>query len=207
MTLHTLGRRGRYGVILAVGFACVVPAATVAAVQDGVSTNAAAGLRVYRSVDAQGRVMFSDQPQMGAVQTDTIRLVVPPPDSAPEVHERRMAMRVTTARIEVDRRAREATRAPAPPQPPAPVHAFGPEPRVMVFYPLRPGVHGRRGRGWAGPHDPYRRGPPPHAWGPYRPGGAIDQHPQWRAGDYRAPNPYSMIRSRYPASVRQAFER
>jgi len=207
MRVHRHGKRIRLGMIVAVGFACAVPAAMLVAAEVGASETAGASVRVYRSVDAQGRVMFSDQPPMGAVQTDTIRLAVSQPQTAPEVRERQMAMRVTTARIEADRRAREAARAPAPPPPQSPIHAFAPEPQVAVFYPLRPGVHGHRGRGWAGSHDPYRRGPPPHARGPYRPGGTMDQHEQGRAGAYRAPNPYSMIRSRYPASVRQAFER
>ncbi len=76
----------------------------------------ALGATVYRSVDAEGKVSFSDTPPAAGTATEVIETrdtyTSPDPDSA----ERLQQMRETTDRLRADRLAREQERAlpPAP---------------------------------------------------------------------------------------------
>ena len=78
----------------------------------------ALGATVYRSVDAEGKVSFSDTPPAAGTATEVIQTrdtyTSPDPDSA----ERLQQMRETTDRLRADRLARERERA----LPPAPAY-------------------------------------------------------------------------------------
>ena len=70
----------------------------------------AAPTTVYRSVDAEGTVTFSDQPPADGA-AEALSIDAPPP-ADPDILEARLeAMRETTARMATDRRAREQARA------------------------------------------------------------------------------------------------
>lgn len=111
---------------------------------------------VYRTVDADGTVTFSDQPPADA-PAEVLTIDVPPAPEPGLLKERLAAMRETTDRMAADRRAREesrraelaAVRQPSP-QP-------EPVPRTLVV-PAAPLY------GWPGYHRPWRPRPPlrPH---------------------------------------------
>lgn len=66
---------------------------------------------IYRSVDADGTVSFSDQPPADDSSTETITIDVPTAAEPAELEARLAAMRETTDRMAQDRREREAARA------------------------------------------------------------------------------------------------
>ena len=68
---------------------------------------------VYKSVDAEGRVTFSDQPPPAAELVDVYEYREPPPNRSALDVERIEAMREVTERMAADRREREASRAGA----------------------------------------------------------------------------------------------
>ena len=118
---------------------------------------------VYRTVDAQGTVTFSDQPPADA-QAQVLSIEVPPPAEPGLLEERLEAMRETTARMAADRRARESQRAelaaarqPEPQPGTAAGTAAGTMPRTLVV-PTAPLY------GWPAYHRPWRPRPPvrPH---------------------------------------------
>lgn len=111
---------------------------------------------VFRSVDENGVVTFSDKPPEGGVQAETLQIDTPPPQD-PEAHREQLeTIRETTDRMVADRMARERHRAEmreleartqayrAPPEP--------------AYYPYQGYV------------PIYRRGYRDHPEPPYRPG-------------------------------------
>ena len=100
--------RSRCGRLLAIALAGSLPAL---------------GATVYKTVDADGKVSFSDTPPPAGSATEVIETrdtyASPDPDAA----ERLQQMRETTDRLRDDRLAREQERAP----PPAPAYPGYPE--------------------------------------------------------------------------------
>lgn len=100
-------RRSRWRRMLAIALAGALPAL---------------GATVYKSVDSEGKVSFSDTPPAAGTATEVIETrdthTSPDPDSA----ERLQQMRETTDRLRADRLARERERAlpPAPAYPDSP---------------------------------------------------------------------------------------
>lgn len=76
------------------------------------------GTTVYKSVDAEGRVHYSDQPPAGNTAVEEIHLPDAPPVSVPDTTSLVEQMAATTARLKEDRLEREKERQPDPrPQP------------------------------------------------------------------------------------------
>ena len=71
------------------------------------------GTTIYKSVDAEGRVTFSDQPPPGDEVVDVLEYREPGPTTSALDRERIEAMREVTERMAADRREREADRARA----------------------------------------------------------------------------------------------
>lgn len=65
---------------------------------------------VYRTVDAQGNVTFSDQPPADG-SAEVLSIDVPPAADPAALEQRLEALRATTDRMAADRRARETRRA------------------------------------------------------------------------------------------------
>jgi hypothetical protein len=110
---------------------------------------------VYRTVDAQGTVTFSDQPPADA-PAEVLSIDVPPPADPGLLEERLEAMRETTERMAADRLARESQRAElAAARKPEPQPE--PVPRTLVV-PTAPLY------GWPAYNRPWRPRPPvrPH---------------------------------------------
>ena len=142
--------------------------------------------KIYKSVDAEGRVTFSDQPPTTGEEAETLHYDTGESVSAEEAEARLQRMRETTDRMAADRREREAARAQAqvPATTPAPP-AAAESPRV--YYPV---YTGRRHRpGWRPPYRPPTR--PVHPIEPYRPS--------------QQPYPSSYIRKRYPGAAADIF--
>ena len=124
---------------------------------------------VYRSVDAEGTVTFSDQPPAdGAAQVLSIET---PPPADPDILEARLeAMRETTARMATDRRAREQARAErSAARERAYAPALEPAPRTPVL-PTAPLY------GWPAYRPPWRPRPPVRpdpVYPPLRPGRSV----------------------------------
>lgn len=108
---------------------------------------------VYKSVDDQGVVSFSDLPPQDTTAVEQLEIVAPSPHSTDEYQRNLEAMRETTDRMAEDRRAREkhraemrelaartdAYRAAAEP-PPAPVDRYLPTYTAGSYWPgYRPG--------------------------------------------------------------------
>ncbi len=70
----------------------------------------AAETTVYRSVNAQGVVVFSDQPPAADTATDVLHIAVSP-QAAADAKERLETLRASNDRLARARRAREAARA------------------------------------------------------------------------------------------------
>ncbi len=102
--------RSRCGWMLAIALAGAVPAL---------------GATVYRTVDAEGRVSFSDTPPPPGSAAEVIEMRDTRAGPDPETAERLEQMRATTDRLREDRLAREQERAlpPAPPYPGYPEQA------------------------------------------------------------------------------------
>ena len=130
---------------------------------------AAADVTVYRSVDHDGAVSFSDRPPMDA-QSLPIRIEADDPPPSPEVAERREAIREVTEQMQADRHEREQERAlaaaaAAEPQAPdyAPEHYDDPD-YIPIYYPYAP-----RRPWWADqprPNPPAPPRPNPHSASP-----------------------------------------
>ncbi|MBK9468917.1 MAG: DUF4124 domain-containing protein [Pseudomonadales bacterium] len=100
--------RTRCGWMLAIALAAAVPAL---------------GATVYRTVDAEGRVSFSDTPPPPGSTAEVIKMRDTHAGPDPEAAERLQQMRETTDRLREDRLAREQERA----LPPAPAYPGYPE--------------------------------------------------------------------------------
>ncbi len=117
---------------------------------------------VYRTVDENGVVSFSDAPPPGDVQSQQLQIDTPQPQD-PQAHREQLeALRETTDRMVADRRAREKhrtemreieARTQAQQSPPQPV-VYEPYDRYVPIYgggrypghrhpPWRPGLHPR----------------------------------------------------------------
>ena len=131
---------------------------------------------VYRTVDAQGNVSFSDQPPAEG-PAEVLSIDVPPAPDPAVLEQRLEAMRETTDRMAADRRARESQRAELaaarrPAQEPEP--APDPVPRTLVV-PTAPLY------GWPGYNPPWRPRPPvrPHpVHPPLQPGIPLENNQQ-----------------------------
>lgn len=66
---------------------------------------------VYKSVDEQGVVTFSDTPPANPADAEQMQINTPPPSSTGEYEQNLEAMRETTDRMAADRREREKHRA------------------------------------------------------------------------------------------------
>jgi len=120
---------------------------------------------VYRTVDAQGTVTFSDQPP-GDAPAEVLSIDVPPPADPALAEARLAAMRETTERMAADRRAREAARAEL-----AAAQAPVPEPAPRTLHVPAAPLYG-----WPAYHRPWRPLPPvrPHpVQPPLRPGQSV----------------------------------
>lgn len=84
--------------------------ATLALLALTLTLPAGADAQVYKSVDAQGNVIFSDNPVEGAVSVE--RIPLRPANNGPELtpNQRIEQMAATTARLREDRQARESAR-------------------------------------------------------------------------------------------------
>jgi TolA-binding protein len=71
----------------------------------------ALGATVYKSVDDDGVVSFSDSPPEGDPDAESFQIATPPPQDAEEAQRRLDDMRETTDRMADDRREREKHRA------------------------------------------------------------------------------------------------
>lgn len=124
----------------------------------------AQGATVYRTVDAGGKVSFSDTPPPPGSATEVIEMRDTHAGPDPEAAERLEQMRATTDRLREDRLAREQERA----LPPAPAYPGYPEPAqedsarrdeaqpwLLPYYPPYRRWHG------GGDHRPWPR--PPYA--------------------------------------------
>jgi len=128
--------------------------ATVFLLLTMVSTGALA-TTVYRSVDANGVVHFSDRPpREDASSVEILRLAVPAPVSVPDSRQLLADMAATTERLREDRLRRSEERAPKPSQalPATAQHYSQPAPAWYYPGPYRHGYHG--GHPWN--HHPHR---------------------------------------------------
>jgi hypothetical protein len=133
-------RRSRYRRLLAIALAVALPAL---------------GATVYKSVDADGKVSFSDTPPPAGSATEVIETRDTDASPDPDAAERLQQMRETTDRLRADRLAREQARA----LPPAPAYPAYPE--------QDDGARGDDEDRWLLPYyPPYRRW---HGGGDHRP--------------------------------------
>lgn len=123
---------------------------------------------VYKTIDEQGVVSFSDVPPEGGEEVEQYEIEAPPAQPTDEYVQNLEAMRETTDRMAEDRRAREKHRAEMR-ELAARTEAYqaAPEPQVVEverYVPGYPGAYYRPG---------YRPGHPP-----WRPGhGPVPGHP------------------------------
>ncbi len=167
---------------------------------------------VYKTVDAKGRISFSDQPpptvdQVQVEVLDYSTLTITP--SALDT-ERLQAMRETTDRMAADRREREAHRAKLRTEAAAARAATTPAPTYEDYYPNRVVVQrgGFLGPGFVRPplwHPRPPHGQPPIARPPYKPGRpgyrAITRDTIQRYNEY----PANLIRKHYRGGARRVF--
>jgi hypothetical protein len=110
-------------------------------------------VKVYRSVDAEGRISFSDQPPPAAVSSEVIEVRASTPAVDEELPARLQAIRDSNERLREDRLARARERQAADswtdaPTPPAPQGQRG-EPYYDVGWML---PYRRPHPGWRPPH-------------------------------------------------------
>lgn len=122
---------------------------------------AAGSTTVYRIVDSNGVVGFSDTPPDDPAAAEVIAIDTPQPVSAAETQQQLEAMRETTERMAADRREREAARARVAREPSvAGVPQVQPEVLYEYIY-LSPRVPFRYWRrGSHPPHRPHPERPP-----------------------------------------------
>jgi hypothetical protein len=155
----------------------------------------AAATTVYKSVDTNGVVSFSDQPPASGSDVEVLELNISSRQASALDSERLDAMRATTDRMAKDRREREKLRLLARQQ------QFKPQPQqIVTYYPQPNGYSGYSNRRSYGGH--YRPKPehpsvkPPHSQRP------TTRPPAWQGvNDY----PASLIRRKYSPRVRASF--
>ena len=184
------GRRSKLAVFLR---GPVTTALGVTALSWAVVSQAAT---VYKSVDENGVVSYSDTQPEGEVDVETLVIEVQDPELTETEQQRLEAMRKTTDRMAADRVAREQQRAELREQrareqavqaPPTYIIESGGYP---VYYP-----YPVRRPGWNRPHPTH-----PIARPPMRPPGPV---PYSGGHDY----PASLVRKGYSPQVRAAFEK
>lgn len=144
---------------------------------------------VYKSVDENGQVTFSDQPPASAERAETLVYDTGEPVSAEEAEARLQRMRETTDRMAEDRRQREAARSAARASRPADTPATAQSEPLPVYYPV---YYGRR-------HRPVVRPP-------FRPPARPPIHPVHPVAPISpVPYPSSYIRKRYPGRAGEIF--
>jgi len=124
------------------------------------------GQTVYKSVDEEGNVTFSDSPPADAKVTQELRVEAPQPQSAGEQQQALEDMRETTDRMAADRRERERHRAEmkeinARSGVAASTGAEPPSSTYDDYYQTVPG-YTVRSRYYSGPHRPGYRPKPEH---------------------------------------------
>lgn len=115
---------------------------------------------VYKTVDEQGVVSFSDVPPEGDVAVEQYEVNAPPPQPTGEYLQNLEAMRETTDRMAEDRRAREKHRAEMRELAArTEAHQAAAEPRVVEVDRYLPGyVGGYQRPGYRPGHPPWRPG-------------------------------------------------
>ena len=162
---------------------------------------------VYKTVDARGRVSFSDQPPASDAAVEVLDYSMPTVRPSPMDTARLEAMRETTDRMAADRREREAHRAKLRAEARAAQAAANPAPAYDdYYYPYR--TVARRGgvlRPGLG-HPPLRPRPPiarpPGLKPPLRPG--LPRATRDIASRYNE-YPATLIRKHYKGGARREF--
>ena len=90
-------------------------------------TEPAFAITVYKSIDANGKVTFSDQPPVIGTTAETIEIEDYTAPERTETEARLQAMRDTTDRLRDDRLAREQQRNPPQMPPPYVIYQQAPE--------------------------------------------------------------------------------
>lgn len=170
---------------------------------------------VYKTVDADGVVSFSDTEPTDATVVEVVEIDVTEPQESATDKQRLEDMRETTDRMVADRQARETHRAElrqqrAQSQPQSQVVEYGSEYDSYSEgyyggysgypYPVR-----RPGRGWRKPRPTHPIVRPPGYRPPVRPPGG--NYPQQRPSKPIIDYPASLVRKSYSPPVRAAFER
>lgn len=154
---------------------------------------------VYRSVDANGVVSYSDSPPADDAEVEILVIDVQDPELSETDQQRLEAMRETTDRMAADRMAREKHRAELREQ--RARQQAAQEPPVYVVdsddYPLYYPYRVRR-PGWHRPRPDHPIARPPLR--PGSPGGPTTL-------PYRRDYPASLVRKGYSPEVRAAFEK
>lgn len=166
---------------------------------------------VYKTVDAEGVVSFSDTQPADATVVEVVEIdVIEPRESATD-KQRLEDMRETTDRMVADRQARETHRAElrqqreqSQPQTQVVEYQSGYEGYSSGYsgyrYPVR-----RPGSGWLKPRPTHPIVRPPGYRPPMRPQGG--NYPQQRPTKPIIDYPASLVRKSYSPPVRAAFER
>lgn len=150
---------------------------------------------IYKSVDAEGRVTFSDQPPPAEELVDVLEYTEPQPQRSALDTERLREMRETTDRMAADRREREAARAKhraeAAAARSAPAQVYYEDRYYYPAYPLlrRPVVRPPHGR------------PPHHS----PPGLHPPSRPEPRLTRRYSQHPANLIRRKYTGAARERF--
>ena len=163
---------------------------------------------VYKTVDANGVVSYSDIAPQGDVAVETLVIDAAAPQLTETEQQRLEAMRETTDRMVADRQQREKHRA---------VLRKEQEQQQARYYP-QPVYPGNVGYSGSYPvYVPYRVRRPGRGWGKPRPvhpiarpplrGAAPGQHTWSTTSLPRSNYPASLIRKSYSPQVRAAFER
>ena len=126
----------------------------------------AQGQTVYKSVDEDGNVTFSDTPPAEGNEVEQMQVQAPPPQSPGEQQQALEDMRETTDRMAADRREREKHRAEmkelnARTAAVAPTANEQPDYGYQDYYSTVPG-YGVRSQYYNGPHRPGYRPKPAH---------------------------------------------
>ena len=145
---------------------------------------------VYKTVDAEGKVTFSDQPPAASQVAEILHFNSPEPVADHVLRERIELMRQATDRMVADRLAREAARAER--------RRVNPAPSTTVVYQdsdIWPIYRGR-------PHRPWVR-PPGHRPPSVRP----PVHPPQPLPSFRPGNSYpaSLVRRHYTGAAAEVF--
>ncbi len=165
-----------------------------------VSGQAAFAATVYKTVDAEGRVSFSDQPPPAGAPVEVLDYRVPAVSPSSIDTARLEAIRETTDRMAADRREREAHRARLRAEAKAAYAAANPAPTYDDYYTPYRTVVRRGGSLRPGFGHPPLRPRPPHV----RPPGL---KPPLRPGLPRATRDIASRYNEYPATlIRKHYE-